>query len=364
MHQDRRGYWYRTSRSGGCVVREYMGRGEVAALGARLEELDAQEREEERRLERARLEAAQAQARAEDEPVERLCVDVERVLRQVLEGAGYHLHARSQWRKRRTDTMSKGTTSTERGTAATDAATDAAKGTAADTSPALRALSDAQLLAMPTLAELKALQDQAHTDEAAARRFVDLMEMADKPSEPRGYLRKRDIAAIAEHSMLQAYGSGDKLAAEIGRRRFETMRLELAGPNPTPLEEMLVERVALCWFHVHLCEVTLAQRQTEMTLAVAEYQQKRLDRAHKRHLSAIKALAQVRKMALPAPPVLVVGQVTGPVNVGGHQVNVATTGQAENKAQSKASSTAAHDPEALRRERTTKPRAGRSGLGR
>jgi hypothetical protein len=37
------------------VAREYLGRGEVAMLGARLEELDAQEEQEERRRELARL---------------------------------------------------------------------------------------------------------------------------------------------------------------------------------------------------------------------------------------------------------------------------------------------------------------------
>jgi hypothetical protein len=32
------------------------------------------------------------------------------------------------------------------------------------------------------------------------------------------------------------------------------------------------------------------------TIAQAEYYQRRIDKAHKRHLSAVKALAQLRKM--------------------------------------------------------------------
>lgn len=96
---------------------------------------------------------------------------------------------------------------------------------------------------------------------------------------------------------------------------MDSIRRELAGEAATPLR-MLVEHIALCWLHVHIVELTVAQ--LKCSLAVAEYQQKRLDRAHKRHQQAIKALAQVRKMALPAPPVLMVGSVSGPANVGGH----------------------------------------------
>jgi hypothetical protein len=118
---------------------------------------------------------------------------------------------------------------------------------------------------------------------------------------------------------------------------------------------MLIERIALCWLHVHVVETRLAQ--FEGFLATREYWQRRLDRAHKRHLSAIKALVQVRKMALPAPSVLMVGYVIGPVNVGGHQVNVANTGKPS-------PSKGAHDPEASRLECTTRPTSARTVSGR
>ena len=45
--------------------------------------------------------------------------------------------------------------------------------------------------------------------------------------------------------------------------------------------------------------------------------QDRLDRAHRRYLSAIKALAQVRKMQLPAVQVNIAAQGGQQVNVGG-----------------------------------------------
>jgi hypothetical protein len=48
-------------------------------------------------------------------------------------------------------------------------------------------------------------------------------------------------------------------------------------------------------------------------MARGEYYQRRMDRAHAHYLSAIKALAQVRKLALPALQ----------VNIAKKQVNVA-----------------------------------------
>jgi hypothetical protein len=100
---------------------------------------------------------------------------------------------------------------------------------------------------------------------------------------------------------------------EMAERRLKLLRKELAGPNPTPLETLLVERIAWCWFSVNLIELTLAQRGAEMTLTLHEHHQKRLDQAHKRYMGAIKALAQVRRLQLPMVQ----------VNVGHNQVNVA-----------------------------------------
>ena len=49
-----------------------------------------------------------------------------------------------------------------------------------------------------------------------------------------------------------------------------------------------------------------------MTLAQADFQYRKIDRAHARFLSAVRTLAQVRKLGLP----------TLQVNIGANQVNV------------------------------------------
>src|SRR5262249_16130522 len=60
-----------------------------------------------------------------------------------------------------------------------------------------------------------------------------------------------DLAWQAEQSLICA-ATGENLAAqEALTRKLELLRSELAGPSPTPLERLLVERVAACWLQLH-----------------------------------------------------------------------------------------------------------------
>jgi hypothetical protein len=78
--------------------------------------------------------------------------------------------------------------------------------------------------------------------------------------------------------------------------QLESMRLDIAGKDPSPLEILLAERVVATWLQVQLFEGLYASGLGKHALAQGNYYQKRLDRAHGRHLSAIRTLAQVRKM--------------------------------------------------------------------
>jgi hypothetical protein len=74
------------------------------------------------------------------------------------------------------------------------------------------------------------------------------------------------------------------------------MRLEIADAAPSPLELLLAERIVATWLQVQLFETLNASGLGKHALAQGNYYQKRLDRAHGRHLSAIHTLAQIRKM--------------------------------------------------------------------
>jgi hypothetical protein len=109
-----------------------------------------------------------------------------------------------------------------------------------------------------------------------------------------------DLAEQAIRSFVDAAAGKNLYFREAVLRKMELLRLELLGPNPTPLERLLVERVVACWLQVHDADIRYAQSQGNLTLAQGEYHQRRQDRAHKRYLSAIRTLALVRRLALPA----------------------------------------------------------------
>jgi hypothetical protein len=102
---------------------------------------------------------------------------------------------------------------------------------------------------------------------------------------------------MAESALLDEITKDTDLASkELLRHQLESMRIEVAGENPSPLERLLAERVVATWLQVQLFEGLYAFGMKGGTLTQDEHRQKRLDRAHRRHLSAVRTLAQIRKL--------------------------------------------------------------------
>lgn len=99
--------------------------------------------------------------------------------------------------------------------------------------------------------------------------------------------------------MVKEEGFGKK---EVLSNQLAAMREEIAGDNPSPLERLLAERIVLTWLQIQLFEGLYASNMSNgtMTIAQANFEQKRIDQAYRRHFSAIKTLAQTRKLG-PAP---------------------------------------------------------------
>ena len=91
------------------------------------------------------------------------------------------------------------------------------------------------------------------------------------------------------------------LVQEAIRQKLDEVQSDLEGPNPTPIERLLAERASLCWFIVHLYENAYANADG-WNIAQVDLQQRKIAKAHARLLSAVRTLAQVRKLALPDPP--------------------------------------------------------------
>jgi hypothetical protein len=123
-----------------------------------------------------------------------------------------------------------------------------------------------------------------------------------------------DLAGQVETSLIRT-AAGNNLAFKEGlSRKMNQLRRDVAGPNPSPLERLLADRIALCWLSLHDAEVRFAQFK-DSTIKQADHWQRRIDSAHRRYLTAIKALATVRKLAVPAVQ----------VNIARKQVNVLNT---------------------------------------
>ena len=141
--------------------------------------------------------------------------------------------------------------------------------------------------------ELKALMVSAHEGDASV--LPKIREILDEaPSLARKFM---DPAKITERSAVDLYSTGeDLLVRETIPRVLKQMRSELAGEHPTPLESLLVDRVVATWLQVQCYETLYAQNAGKMNLVQSDHHQRRMDRAHNRHLSAVRALAQIRKM--------------------------------------------------------------------
>jgi hypothetical protein len=172
--------------------------------------------------------------------------------------------------------------------------------------------------------------EEIEASEKTVEKLQDLLRMAEQGQEdavpeirqildehPGLAWRYVDVAHIAEDALIEEMTKeGDLAAKELIRCQLEAMREQIAGINSSPLERLLSERVVLTWLAVQLFEALYAQNMRNLTIPQAEHHQKRLDRAHGRHLSAIRALAQIRK--------LLKGGAITQINIADKQIN--TTG--------------------------------------
>ncbi len=256
-----RRYYYESTREGDRVRTRYLGKGPLGEAAAILQEArrrDCEQAASADRAERDRLES-------EDRAAAAVFEGVGLVVGLALEAAGFRQHHRGEWRRTR---MAKKTLDMP-----------------------------ATLEAPPPATRGEILDVMARSrkgDAGALRRLRELFAVdRDRMIRATG----GELAVQVEHSLVAKFsGDGkDPLWEETLRRKMEDLRAELGGSNPSPIERLLAERVALCWLDAHHCDLVHHQAESH-TFARAEHYQKARDRAHRRYLSALRALASVRKM--------------------------------------------------------------------
>jgi len=161
---------------------------------------------------------------------------------------------------------------------------------------------------IPDQKEIMALANRAQAGDKSAlpplRRLMENPEWVDALG--------GDLAEQTRLALIAKYTGKNLLVKETLTKKLKLMAAELAGPNPSPLERLLVDRVVLCWLHLHYLEATYTNRDS-VTLELGAYYQRCISAAQKRYLSAIKTLAVVRKLTIPMVQ----------VNIARKQVNVA-----------------------------------------
>jgi hypothetical protein len=123
-----------------------------------------------------------------------------------------------------------------------------------------------------------------------------------------------DVRNYAETAVISAVAGDNAMAEKAIYLKVDRLTKELAGPDPSPIERLLAQRAAFCWLVLWRYEANLAQAK-DLSSRREEFHHRRIDAAHRRYLSSLRTLAQIRKLALPAVQ----------VNIGRNQVNVAGT---------------------------------------
>lgn len=106
------------------------------------------------------------------------------------------------------------------------------------------------------------------------------------------------LATQMERRWLQAVAGDDLIAQEIWFRQLQALKTALAGPDATLLEQLLVERVGVCWLQLQDAELQ-AERYRSQYGSVPESYDNRITRTQKRFLEATKSFAQTQKLLRP-----------------------------------------------------------------
>jgi hypothetical protein len=142
------------------------------------------------------------------------------------------------------------------------------------------------------LGELRDIVEAAHDgDERALSRVREVLK--ELPSLADIFA---DLANEAEQAFIKRVSGADPLIKEALPVKLKAMRGDLCGPSPSALEQLLVERIVACWLQLQHAEIVYARNLGNLSNPQSEYHQRRLDRLHRRYLSSLKSLAQIRKM--------------------------------------------------------------------
>jgi hypothetical protein len=105
-----------------------------------------------------------------------------------------------------------------------------------------------------------------------------------------------DLGGLTEQAWLEQISGPDLCMRESMRFRLEALKKDLAGPSPSPLESLLIQRAAVCWLQASHADFIEATTLGSQSIALAQLRLKRMESSQRRLLHAIKTLAMVHRL--------------------------------------------------------------------
>ena len=155
------------------------------------------------------------------------------------------------------------------------------------------------------VAKLEELSDKAADGDKKAR--GELRRLL-RESGPEVVREASELARKVQCALIKTAAGGEVLAEEALVIRLDMMRSEIAGPDPSPLEVLLAEKIVSVWMLTETLELLLsAQLTTElpksqrMSHSFLKFYLGWQEQAHRRLLSTIRELAKLRRLQSGVP---------------------------------------------------------------
>ena len=103
--------------------------------------------------------------------------------------------------------------------------------------------------------ELREVLERAEQGDRSA--LPELRRLLD--ANPRAWQAWGDVAALAEAAGIDLAAGPNLVLKESLARKLAALKAELAGPAPSALERLLIERAVVCWMQAAYGDVTCAQ---------------------------------------------------------------------------------------------------------
>src|SRR5215204_6249053 len=120
--------------------------------------------------------------------------------------------------------------------------------------------------------------------------------------------RPQTIGRRGQGVLIKTVAANDPLTEEALMARLDLMRAEVAGPDPSPLEVLLAERICSLWLLIEALDMLVSvqlladlPREQRSPMSYLQHVFKWQESANRRFLSAIRELARVRKLQSNVP---------------------------------------------------------------